>query len=178
MADQDNSQPTQTSAPAETPPVPPVPTETTQPSSQPGPQPPLEPMIEVPPPPSQPSPTSSSLTSTQSAGGGAKNFILGLLFGLIVAVLAGVGVYFWQSDLNKAEIETANAKVTACEEEITKSLDAANVWKDQFVRLSQTVNSAEWIAEHCGEVTEGEETEEVIDETEETVSPTPGVLTE
>lgn len=170
MAAEDKPQPTQATPPMQTPPVPPAPSSTTvQPSSPPvaQPQATVEPTIDIPPTTSEPTASVSTTSPTPSApGGGAKNFVVGLFFGLIVAVLTGVGVYFWQSDLNKAEIDAANSKVTACEEEITKSLDAANVWKDQFVRLSQTVNTPSWIAEHCAELTLGEETETVTEETE------------
>lgn len=99
-------------------------------------------------PPSEP--VTSVTTSSESKGGG-KGFILGFLIGLIVAVLAGAGAYLWQQDVGKKEVEAANARVAACNEEKDKSLSAATVWKDQFVKLSQAVNSSEWIAEHCAE---------------------------
>lgn len=92
------------------------------------------------------------VSPASDGGKSGKSFIIGLLIGMVIAILAGVGAYLWQQDVGKREVEAANARVSACNDEKDRSLSAAEVWKDQFVKLSQTVNSQDWIAEHCQEV--------------------------
>lgn len=142
--------------PAQPPPAPPPPGGTGKPTDV-GPPAPAKETAPKPPVSTSPGLESNVTTPSESKGGGG--FVLGLFIGLVVAVLAGTGVYLWQQDVEKKEVEDANARVTACNEEIGKSLSAAVVWKDQFVKLSQSVNSSEWIAEHCAAVESGAETE-------------------